>query len=637
MKSSRIKFSGLFTILLGANVLNSGALHAESNVMTNVNGDEIIIYSDDSFKPAPRDLGNTDNNGQIDALKNNAVRKSGSPGIPTAPVQVYSSEISPNYNSGDGVMPKTPRGGRLGEAFDTKLSEPLVQPPVTQTSDNDVHIERDDLWQRIKNGYAMPESTSPLTRNHEQWYSARPDYVKRMVERSQRYLFHVVEEVEKRGMPTEIALLPMIESAYNPNAYSTSHASGIWQFVPSTGKYFGLKQNWWFDNRRNITFATEAALTYLQKLHAMFGAWDLALAAYNAGEGTVSRAIERNRRLGLPTDYESLNLPPETRNYVPKLQAVKNLMTNPGNYGLKIQTISNTPYFAKVTAPAQIDAHLAAKLAEISDEEFLALNPSFNRPVITGENKNLELLLPIVSAQTFRTNLESYNKPLVSWKTYFAKRGEKLEKIASKFGIHVSKLRDVNDLPAQNKIKKPATILVPNGNQTDFKPKNNVVAPETSLAASPAGTITPVFQGDNNIEFASNQEDWLDINTKEEIEPSPKSSVTHKVKRGEVLAEIAKRHGVSVKQIMAANSLKSSRVKVGQVLKINAAETASASKNKSKKSEKTKTYIVKRGDTLHSIAEKFDVAVSDLKRWNKKYGNHIQPGNKLTIKDPDAA
>ncbi len=637
MKSSRIKFPGLFTILLGANVLNIGALHAESSVMTNVNGDEIIIYSDDSFKPAPRDFGNTDNSVLIDSGRNNTGRKSGSPGITTAPVQVYGSEISPNYNSGDGVMPKTPRGGRLGEAFDTKLSEPLVQPPATQSSDNDVHIERDDLWQRIKNGYAMPESTSPLTRNHEQWYSARPDYVKRMVERSQRYLFHVVEEVEKRGMPTEIALLPMIESAYNPNAYSTSHASGIWQFVPSTGKYFGLKQNWWFDNRRNITFATEAALTYLQKLHAMFGAWDLALAAYNAGEGTVSRAIERNRRLGLPTDYESLNLPPETRNYVPKLQAVKNLMTNPGNYGLKIQTISNTPYFAKVTAPAQIDAHLAAKLAEISDDEFLALNPSFNRPVITGENKNLELLLPIVSAQTFRTNLENYNKPLVSWKTYFAKRGEKLEKIASKFGIHVSKLRDVNDLPAQNKIKKPATILVPNGNQTDFKPKNNVVAPETSLAASPAGTITPLLQGDNNIEFASNQEDWLDINTKEEIEPSPKSSVTHKVKRGEVLAEIAKRHGVSVKQIMAANSLKSSRVKVGQVLKINAAEASSASKNKSKKSEKTKTYIVKRGDTLHSIAEKFDVAVSDLKRWNKKYGNHIQPGNKLTIKDPDEA
>ena len=639
MKSSRIKLSVLFTILLGANVLNSSPLHAESNVMTNVNGDEIIIYSDDSIKPAPRDLGNADNSVQIDAAKNNAGKKTAGQVTNPAPVQIYGTEISPIYNSGDGVMPKSPRSSRLGETFDTKLSEPLLQAPLTQASDSEIHIERDDLWQRIKNGYAMPDSTSPLTRNHEEWYSSRPDYVKRMVERSQRYLFHVVEEVEKRGMPTEIALLPMIESAYNPQAYSTSRASGIWQFVPSTGKYFGLKQNWWFDNRRNITFATEAALTYLQKLHAMFGAWDLALAAYNAGEGTVSRAIERNRRLGLPTDYESLNLPPETKNYVPKLQAVKNLMTNPGNYGLKIQTIANTPYFAKVTAPAQIDAHLAAKLAEISDEEFLALNPSFNRPVITGENKNLELLLPILSAQTFRTNLENYNKPLVSWKTYFAKRGEKLEKIASKFGIHVSKLRDVNDLPAQNKIKKPATILVPNGNQSDFKPKNIVTqnTVDNSLTAPTTSTSSLNLQSVDNIDVAVNQEDWLDVNTKEEIEPRPKSSVTHKVKRGEAMAEIAKRYGVSVKQIMAANSLKSNRVKVGQVLKIQAAETAGKSSNKSKKTEKTRTYIVKRGDTLHSIAEKFDVAVADLKRWNKKYGSHIQPGNKLTIKDPDAA
>ena len=242
----------------------------------------------------------------------------------------------------------------------------------------------------------MPDSTSDLVARHENWYSSRPDYIRRMVERSQKYLFHIVEEVEKRGIPTEIALLPMIESAYNPQAYSTSRASGIWQFIPSTGKHFGLKQNWWVDNRRNITFATDAALTYLQKLHAMFGAWDLALAAYNAGEGTVGRAIERNRKLGLPTDYESLNLPPETKNYVPKLQAIKNLMTNPGNYGLKIQTIANTPYFAKVSAPAQIDAHLAAKLAEITDDEFLALNPSYNRPVITSSSDKHELLLPIL-------------------------------------------------------------------------------------------------------------------------------------------------------------------------------------------------------------------------------------------------
>ncbi|MGZ8258506.1 MAG: transglycosylase SLT domain-containing protein, partial [Methylotenera sp.] len=257
--------------------------HAESNVA----GEEITIFADDTFKPAPRTLGDTD------------------------------SSTSPS-----------------GDSFEKRIND----------DPDSISIVNDDLWQRIKDGYAMPDSTSDLVARHESWYSSRPDYVRRMVERSQKYLFHIVEEVEKRGMPSEIALLPMIESAYNPQAYSSGRASGIWQFIPSTGKHFGLKQNWWVDNRRNVTFATDAALTYLQKLHAMFGAWDLALAAYNAGEGTVGRAIERNRKLGLPTDYESLNLPPETRNYVPKLQAIKNLMTNPGNYGLKIQTIANTPY-----------------------------------------------------------------------------------------------------------------------------------------------------------------------------------------------------------------------------------------------------------------------------------------------------
>ncbi|MGB4812330.1 MAG: transglycosylase SLT domain-containing protein, partial [Methylophilaceae bacterium] len=232
-----------------------------------------------------------------------------------------------------------------------------------------INIGSDDLWVRIKKGYAMPTCKSNLVANHERFFSSKPEYVKRMVERSQKYLFHIVEEVEKRDMPTEIALLPMIESAYNPQAYSRSRASGIWQFMPDTGRYFGLKQNWWVDNRRDVTIATDAALTYLQKLHDMFDSWDLALAAYNAGEGTVARAIAQNRKLGLSTDYESLNLPAETKNYVPKLQAMKNLMTYPEKYGLKIQTIANTAYFTRVTAPSQIDAHLAAKLAEISDAE----------------------------------------------------------------------------------------------------------------------------------------------------------------------------------------------------------------------------------------------------------------------------
>ncbi len=333
----------------------------------------------------------------------------------------------------------------------------LVENLNTDESEN----AEEDLWARIKDGYAMPDIESEYTSSHESWYATRPDYVKRMVERSQKYLYYIVQEVEKRGMPSEIALLPMIESAYNPQANSRSRASGIWQFVPATGKDFGLKQNWWVDNRRDVTAATNAALNYLQKLHSMFGAWDLALAAYNAGEGTVSRAIERNRRQGLPTDYQSLDLPAETKNYVPKLQAIKNIVTEPGKYGLEIHGIPNRPYFTRVNAPDQIDAKLAAKLAEISYDEFIALNPSYNRPVITSSGSVHHLLLPTWAADRFAENLANYDKPLTNWQTYYAKRGERVDNIAKKFGIQTSQLRDVNDLPNRNKFRYSQTLLVP--------------------------------------------------------------------------------------------------------------------------------------------------------------------------------
>ena len=496
-------------------------VYAESNVA----GEEITITSDDALKPSVKDLGAAEN---LTAKKMNDYRLSN-----TLEAQTPSQEDS-------------------------------------SSQQEVINIGSEDLWQRIKNGYAMPDSNSSLVANHENWYSSRPDYIRRMVERSQKYLFHIVEEVEKRGMPTEIALLPMIESAYNPQAYSTSHASGIWQFIPSTGKHFGLKQNWWVDNRRNIVIATDAALTYLQKLYGMFGSWDLALAAYNAGEGTVGRAIERNRKLGLATDYESLNLPPETKNYVPKLQAIKNLMTNPSKYGLKIQTIANTAYFAKVTAPLQIDAHLAAKLAEISDEEFLALNPSNNRPVITNNGEKHELLLPILAAQTFRENLANYNKPLVSWQTYFAKRGERMEKIAAKFGIQLSKLRHINNLPSQNKIKKSSTILVPNGNKSDFSPTDVDNSPALPDAQSNHQISTQ--QASDNINLTAMDlanAEKISENNKSKIEPVSSRNIIHKVKKAQTIYAIAKRYGVSVQQIVESNSLTNKQVKAGQLLIIN--------------------------------------------------------------------
>ena len=518
---------------------------------TNLVGDEIVILGD---HPASTSL-------------------NVSPSLQTDPVLSYLPDVN------------------LLDKYDTDADDSVAVP--------------DDLWQRIKNGYAMPELQSKYTADHESWYAARPDYVKRMVARSQKYLYHIVEEVEKRGMPTEIALLPMVESAFNPQAYSRSSASGIWQFIPSTGKHFGLKQDWWVDNRRDVTAATDAALTYLQKLHVMFGTWDLALAAYNAGEGTVKRAIERNRRQGLPTDYESLRLPPETKNYVPKLQAIKNIMTRPEQYGLDIQPIANRPYFTKVTAPQQIDAHLAADLAEISFDEFSSLNPEYNRPVLTATGSVHEILLPVGAAETFSNNLASYDKPLVSWQTYHAKRGERMGSIARKFGIGLAQLRDVNDLPTRNKLITSRSLLVPSNN-------NN--AEQIAITTDEHFTVINETPGDR--------------------------SVRHTVKNGENLQTIAKRYGVSARQLMAVNHLKNSRLKAGQTLTVtnsNIKLASSEAKFGKDVSKKKMHYIVKRGDTLDSIARKFDVAREDLQRWNKINGSHIVPGHKLTVVRPGEA
>ncbi|HSI23885.1 MAG TPA: LysM peptidoglycan-binding domain-containing protein [Methylophilaceae bacterium] len=483
----------------------------------------------------------------------------------------------------------------------------LTLESYTQDTDPaETAVKNADLWQRIKSGYAMPELQSPITAKHESWYASRPEYVNRMIGRSQKYLYHIVEEVQKRGMPTEIALLPMVESAFNPTAMSTSKASGIWQFIPSTGRNFGLKQTWWVDNRRDVTAATDAALTYLQKLHVMFGTWDLALAAYNAGEGTVMRAIERNRKHGLPTDYQSLQLPPETRNYVPKLQAVKNIVTNPEQYGLNIQPIANQPYFIKVNAPKQIDASLAAKLAGVSTEEFRSLNPEYNRPVLTTTESTHEILLPMGADETFETNLAAYDKPLVSWQSYYAKRGERIENIAKKFGVTPEELREVNGINHKGKFKSAHQLLVP-------------------LQSESAEDI---FTAED---IPDQQE--------EEIVTASFSTKRHLVKRGETLGSVAKRYGVSTKDLRAMNHLKSSKLKKGQILLVQVDEDAPkrmASRTVKLRSAKS-NYVVRRGDTLSSIARKFDVSTSEIKRWNNLNGSRITPGHKLKILNPDKA
>jgi len=412
----------------------------------------------------------------------------------------------------------------------------------------------DDLWDRIRKGFAMPELDDPRVAKWEEWYSSRPDYVARMVDRSRRYLYYIVVEVEERGMPSEIALLPMIESAYNPNALSTSRASGIWQFIPSTGKLYGMKQSFWFDSRRDVVAGTEGALAYLTKLHGDFDDWQLALAAYNWGEGNVAKAIAQNQKRGRPTDYSSLKMPDETRNYLPKLQAVKNIIRDPGKYGLALDDIPDAPYFAVVKTTKRIDVKRAAELAEMPLEEFQFLNPHFNRPVIAGADE-YTILLPIDMAELFAAKLDLTDQPLVTWQAYRMRNGETLPQVAAKFDLPEESLRAVNGLGARAKVPAGHTLLVPSTHP----------GPDGTDGLAQA-VFTTVPQG---------------------------RTFYYRVKRGETLAQIASRYDVTVQDLKRWNGLAQTSLNAGQSLRITSDLAPNAGRAKRATGRKSAPAIVK--------------------------------------------
>ncbi|MBX3604677.1 MAG: transglycosylase SLT domain-containing protein [Piscinibacter sp.] len=325
--------------------------------------------------------------------------------------------------------------------------------------DLDDRATRIDLWERVRSGMQMPDLENERVRQWERWYADRPDYVQRMTERGGRYLFHIVEELEKRGMPMDLALLPFIESAFNPEAMSSARASGMWQFMPGTGRVFELRQNMFRDDRRDVLASTRAALDYLQKLHGMFDDWQLALAAYNWGEGNVARAIARNRRAGKPTDYESLRMPAETRNYVPKLQAVKNIVRRPADFQLTLPELSNHPYFLAVPIERDIDVELAAQLADLPLDEFKALNPQMNRPVILAA-ATPQVLLPYDNANLFVRRLPGHAGPLASWTAWVAPKTLSPAAAAKMVGMEEDELREINRIPPRMLVRAGSTLLV---------------------------------------------------------------------------------------------------------------------------------------------------------------------------------
>lgn len=514
----------------------------------------------------------------------------------------------------DAAADTTPLPEQATPAPEAAIAEPQWQPtpsPLAYAS----------LWDRLRDNFSIPNLDSPLVREWEQYFAARPEYLYRISERGRRYMYHIVEELDKRSMPLDLALLPMIESAYNPRAYSPAHASGIWQFIPSTGKHYGLEQTWWYDGRRDVLAATEAALDYLNYLNGLFGDWHLALASYNWGEGAVARALAKNRSLGLPEEYSSIGLPNETLNYVPKLLAVRNLIANPEAYGIRLPNIPNRPFFSVVTAPHHMDTKVAAQLAGMTLEEFTSLNPAFTKPIIAYKPSR-RLLVPADKETEFSEKLASFDGPLLSWQQYTTSAGESYDRIAARFGTTTAKLRELNNI-GQARLARGETLMVPRQTEAAATDEEQDAAgAETDYV--PASASIPTYTKLDKVESAR--------------------AKTHTVRKGDTIYNISRRYDLTVPQLLSLNKLKSHHLRLGQPLTVARLATipqkadpapAKAGKrnaNSGGKNDQPMRYTARRGDTAFSIARKFDISVQQLRSWNKLPANRpLKAGQILQI------
>jgi membrane-bound lytic murein transglycosylase D len=404
--------------------------------------------------------------------------------------------------------------------------------PVVKRVEDDLNPERAidlsapeaqlNLWARVRGGLALSDLDGPRVQKWEAYYAKRPDYVQRMTERGGRYLFHIVEEVQRRNLPMELALLPFIESAFNPEAESRVKASGMWQFMSATGKDFDLKQNLFRDDRRSVLASTRAALDYLAQLGRRYdGDWHLALAAYNWGLGNVDRAIKRNAAKGLPTDYLSLKMPNETADYVPKLQAIKNIVLRPEAFGLTLPELANHPYFVSVSIERDIDVELAARLAGLSVERFRQFNPQMNKPVVLAA-ATPTLLLPFDNANLFVQSLSAHQGPMATWTAWQVPRTMKPAEAAKQIGMSEANLREVNRIPPRMLVKAGSTLLVPRTAKRDHDVSEHLADTATlALAAE-----------------------------------MQRRTVMHKARKGDTVASVAKRYGVSAKQLAQWNDVR---------------------------------------------------------------------------------
>ena len=418
----------------------------------------------------------------------------------------------------------------VDEVEDSEITQSTSE---ARTSPREILIQEkpENIWKVVNKGYGIPDPkkkwAKKVVKKYERWYSEHPVYTYRMFERTKKYIYYVVQEVQKRNMPMEIALLPIIESAYNPIARSNMKAVGLWQFIPSTGKNYGLKQNWWKDERSNVILSTNASLNYLEKLYKQFGTWELALAGYNAGEGKVAREIKKNKRRKRPTDYYTISLPRETDEYVSKLIAMKHIIQNPSRFNVDVPYIPNAPYFEEVTLTEQMDIDLILKLADISSEEFELLNAHHKRPLIPKEQEPTIILLPKYKIETYNKNLAEHNEPLSNWVLYKPKRKESIMKVAKRFDINLSTFKRINSLNGRVTFRKNSTVLIP---------KSNALKSKYTLKGT----------GDYNYTSVG----------------------THHVSKGDTLGGIARKYKVSIEDLKEFNELDSHIIIIGTTIDI---------------------------------------------------------------------
>ena len=468
----------------------------------------------------------------------------------------------------------------------------------------------DNLWERVRARFELELELRPRMARELDWFRRNQEYMDRVSDRARLYMHHIVSEVERRDLPGELALLPVVESAYQPFAYSPARASGIWQFIPSTGRLYGLHRTWWYDGRRDVVESTRAALDYLEKLHAEFsGDWLLALAAYNSGEGNVRKAIRRNLRAGKPVDFFSLRLPRETRSYVPRLLAVAAIVADPAEHGLTLKSIPDQPYFASAELDGQIDLALAAELAQVSLDELYLLNPGFSRWATDPDGPH-RLLLPVDAVSTFEQRLsELPREQRIQWRRHVIKRGDTLGTIAGRYRTSVSALKQANNLRG-TMIREGRSLMIPVSSRSlsDYR-----------LSADMRRAMRRRAPGSGR-------------------------KIIYRVRRGDSLWVISQRFGVSVNKLAAWNGLsKRSVLRPGKRLVIWHGNTPARNAEKTPVVTKVSTasnaapgnateHVVRRGENLWIIARRYRVPSRSLAEWNGiGPGDLLQPGQKLYV------